>query len=115
MASTFSFNMEKLALGLHYAVYYLPTIYHFPSVFRHKMKAPPRTEQRSLEDDSMDTMDLYRLFEQQDGLEEQEGVKDGEVPQILPDGGQDRENAVSEGGYFATVQEESHVKAFLGE
>lgn len=72
---------------------------------------PPRVEAKIVDDNSMDTMDLYRLFEKQDAAEDTNHVQANEasVDKI------DREKMVSDEGYFNTIQEESDVKSFLGE
>lgn len=71
---------------------------------------PPRVEAKIVDDNSMDTMDLYRLFEKQDAAEDSNNVQEIETTEDKLDRGK----MVSEEGYFNTIQEESDVKSFLG-
>jgi len=63
-----------------------------------------------MDDDSMDTMELYRLFDKQDGGEKRSVKVKGD----LADFEGERDDVVNKEGYFSTLQEENDVLAFLG-
>lgn len=64
----------------------------------------------NLDDESMDTMDLYKLFEKQVVHEQ---VNEIEIEEKRNEE-QDQDNVAESEGYFNTLQEENDVRALLG-
>lgn len=58
----------------------------------------------------MDTMDLYRLFERQESVEERQQKQEQERFKVE----HDIDKIVESEGYFGKSQEVSDVKAFVG-
>lgn len=83
------------------------------SIYSHKTKQA-KTDQpldsKSLDENSMDTMDLYRLFERQESAEERRQKEEQERSEVEHDIGQ----IVDSEGYFGTKEEAADVAAFLG-
>lgn len=82
-------------------------------VNRHKtkqLKMDNQTDRKSLDEDSMDTMDLYRLFERQESAEERRQKEEFERSEVE----HDVDKVVISEGYFGQKQEWMDVTSFIG-